>query len=322
MENENRKISNCPNNPNKKRKAENKNFKRFSSFRLASFYKCKLNFFDFTFYLLLFIFYLFPAISNAQKIAVITPDKNSQSQIFAENIEKNLPGNFKITDNSLSETAFNSVIYEKPFNLTTNDSKNIGVRIGCDYFVLIKSDSLRRYSFAQKEFYESYAAIFVVSSRTGHLIFWKIVSREGENIKDSNKFLLDSAKDLSREIAGEIQKNRETKTNKTEEFEELPEANSPAAKNFRPPLPYNRIRPEYTAAANLYSVEATVDILVDVDENGEILQTEIVRWAGFGLDESVAETVRKMNWKPASRDGENLPIRVLLRYNFKKIEDK
>jgi hypothetical protein len=50
------------------------------------------------------------------------------------------------------------------------------------------------------------------------------------------------------------------------------------------------------------------------------MRTQIVRWAGYGLDEAVTETVRRMNWRPATRGGKALPIRVLLRYNFKKIE--
>ncbi len=259
---------------------------------------------------------------NAQKIAIVTPEKNAEAEVFAEKLDENLSEHFKIIDNSLSETAFNSIAYENPFNLTTDNSKNIGLRIGCDYFILIKSDSLRRFSFERKEFYESYAAIFVVGSRSGNLIFWKLLSRESENVGDSNKLLLDSTENLSIEVSEKIKENNETKTNKLKEIRELPDADSPEVKNFRPPLPYKRIRPEYTQAANLYGIEATIDILVDVDENGEILHTEIVRWAGFGLDEAVAETVRKMNWKPASYKGENLPIRVLLRYNFKKIEDK
>ena len=78
--------------------------------------------------------------------------------------------------------------------------------------------------------------------------------------------------------------------------------------------------PPYTALANLYRVTATVDIEVDFDESGVVSHTEIVRWAGFGLDEAVAETVRKMNWRPALKNGKAIPIRVLLRYNFKKIE--
>jgi hypothetical protein len=50
-------------------------------------------------------------------------------------------------------------------------------------------------------------------------------------------------------------------------------------------------------------VTATIDVLVDVEADGGITKIEIVRWAGFGLDESVAETVRKMNWRPAERNG-------------------
>ena len=100
----------------------------------------------------------------------------------------------------------------------------------------------------------------------------------------------------------------------------MPTENSPEAKNFRPPLPYKRIKPPYTRTAYLYSVEATVDVEIDVDETGKISRAEIVRWAGFGLDESVRETIRRMNWKAADRNGKSLPMRVLLRYNFKKIE--
>ena len=83
-----------------------------------------------------------------------------------------------------------------------------------------------------------------------------------------------------------------------------------------------RISPEYTAIADFYNVEATVDISVDIDSDGKILHTEIVRWAGYALDESVTEAVRKMNWRPAERKGKFLPMRILLRYNFKDIEDE
>ena len=47
-------------------------------------------------------------------------------------------------------------------------------------------------------------------------------------------------------------------------------------------------------------------------------RVEIVRWGGFGLDEEVAATIRRMNFHPAERDGERVPVRVLLRYNFRR----
>jgi TonB family protein len=63
-------------------------------------------------------------------------------------------------------------------------------------------------------------------------------------------------------------------------------------------------------------IEATVDVLVDLDVEGEVERVEIVRWAGFGLDDETVNTVRRMHFRPAIRDGAPIPMRVLLRYNF------
>jgi TonB family protein len=264
---------------------------------------------------------LFAAYAQS-KVAVLAPEKNAQSQTFAGELENSLSKNFRVLDGSLSETAFRSAKYEKPFNLSREESKNIGAAIGCDYFLLVKAETLRRYSFSKKEFYESYAVIYAVSSRSGRLVFWKLTNGEAETAEKAERKLFDSIKDLSAEISNKLKiTSREELDEKlTAKLEELPADNSPEAKNFRSPLPYKRIRPEYTKIANLYGIEATVDAEIDVDENGKILNIEIVRWAGFGLDESVTETIRKMQWRAASRDGKNLPLRVLLRYNFKKIE--
>jgi protein TonB len=94
----------------------------------------------------------------------------------------------------------------------------------------------------------------------------------------------------------------------------------PNTPDFRPPMPYRRIKPEYTRTAYLYSVEGTVDLEVDVDDNGKIVHIDVVRWLGFGLDEAAVKAVTDMNWRPAESKGKRLAMRVLLRYNFKKIE--
>jgi outer membrane biosynthesis protein TonB len=44
----------------------------------------------------------------------------------------------------------------------------------------------------------------------------------------------------------------------------------------------------------------------------------VVRWAGFGLDEATVATVRQLHFFPAMRNGAAVPLRVLLRYNFRK----
>ena len=110
--------------------------------------------------------------------------------------------------------------------------------------------------------------------------------------------LYDSAASLASEIAAKI--NTAIKSEIAEPLplalEEVPDPTSPAARNFRAPIPYRRIKPEYTTQAALYDVTATVEILVDLDAAGNIIRTETVRWAGFGLDESVEK-----RWRVAAR---------------------
>jgi len=257
----------------------------------------------------------------AQKITVLTPEKNGQSESFAERFETSLSAKFKILNPSLSEAAFLDSNPEKPFNMTADEAKIIGEAIGCDFFLLVKSENLRRSSFEKKDYFESYAAVYAVSSRTGRLVFWKLKNFNGYNPKDEENLLFDSTAELAKEITERLPNIfKDELKERTVKLEEIPDDNSPDAKNFRTPLPYKRISPPYTAIDNLYSIAATVDIEVDFDENGKILRTNVVRWAGFGLDEAVTETVRKMNWRPATRNGKPLPIRVLLRYNFKKLD--
>src|SRR5438093_6175814 len=88
--------------------------------------------------------------------------------------------------------------------------------------------------------------------------------------------------------------------------------------DLRTPRPYRRLKPPYPAIAAAAEVEAIVDVLVDVDAHGEVGHVEISRWAGYGLDQSVIETVKQMHFFPAMRDGVVIPMRVLLRYNFQR----
>ena len=76
--------------------------------------------------------------------------------------------------------------------------------------------------------------------------------------------------------------------------------------------------PTILATAAKADAEATVDVIVDVGADGEVANVEVVRWAGFGLDEATVATVRQLHFFPAMRNGTPVPLRVLLRYNFRK----
>jgi len=78
------------------------------------------------------------------------------------------------------------------------------------------------------------------------------------------------------------------------------------------------LKPPYPETAARAEVEAIVDALVDIDARGEVGHVEIARWAGYGLDQSVSDTVKQLHFFPAMREGIAIPMRVLLRYNFRK----
>lgn len=280
--------------------------------------KCKV------FLALIFVFGFSFQINAQTKIAVITPEKSDLNQVFAEKLEAEFSGKFKVLNSSFAETAFLSGAFEKPFNLTTEEAKNAGEAIGCNYFLLVDTKIQRRSAFKRDEYYEAYAVVYAVSAKTGKLVFWTLKSFDDNKEKEAEKKLFDSVKNLADEISNKIKIDEKTGIKPSEKLsiEEVPDENSPLAKNFRSPLPYKRISPKYTDIADVYNVEAIVEATVDIGADGKVLNAEITRWAGYGLDESVVEAIKTMNWRAAERKGKPLAMRILLRYNFKDIEDE
>jgi TonB family protein len=106
--------------------------------------------------------------------------------------------------------------------------------------------------------------------------------------------------------------------NAPREIEDISAEENAVQANFRPPQPFRRLHPVYTVEAARAEAEATVDALVEIDAAGEVRDVEIVRWAGFGLDEATVNTIRQLHFRPAMRDGHPIPVRFLLRYNFRR----
>ena len=273
--------------------------------------------------LLLCVFALiFPRHVPAQKVAVLAPDKTDASRAFAWDLENEMIEKVSIQDNLLAAAAFNAAAFGHPYNLTREQSRSVGAAIGCEYLILIRAMTLRRSSSRRPEYYEASASVFVVSSRSGRMVDWRLLRFEASKPAKAERMLAASIAPLARKIASGFKDL--TKSELTEpppaQMEEVPEIGSAAARNFRAPIPYRRLKPKYTSDAYLYDIQATVDIVIDLDASGSIVRTEVVRWAGYGLDESAESAVRAMNWRPAERNGKPLPMRFLVRYNFKKIE--
>jgi len=237
-----------------------------------------------------------------------------------------------IVDQAQSRAAASGSGYQGSLNMTLAEARDLGAAIGCDFFVTGNAQTLRRSSSTNPAYYESSANVFFVHAQTGKLLFWENLDTEADTNEAAEAALLNEINEqfaakfsvAIRRAQEDAQLDRRTRektletATETPPFEDVPEENSSAAKDFRAPQPYRRLRPRYTDEAARFEVEAIVDVTVEIDAEGKVRNVDVVRWAGYELDQSVVETVRQLHFRPATRAGRNMPVRVLLRYNFRR----
>lgn len=234
--------------------------------------------------------------------------------------------NVEAVNRAQSRAAALGVGYAGSLNLTLQEARDLGAAIGCELYFTGEAQTLRRTSTSRAAYVESYASLFLVSAETGRLIFWETFNAEAHTPAEAEQKMLAELRARAARYGETIFKARAADRRErllahereAGAFEEVPEEGSAAAKNFRAPQPYRSLRPSYPDTAARAAAEATVDALVSVDVAGEVKDVEIVRWAGYGLNEAVISTVRQLHFRPALRDGRAIPIRVLLRYNFRR----
>ena len=232
-----------------------------------------------------------------------------------------------LLDRGMSAAAARGVGYAGSLNLTLAEARALGAAVGCDFFITGDAQTVRRSSSERPAYFEAYASVFVVSSQTGRLVLWDRPAAEAGTAGGAEAALLAKLEGGAQLYAGAIgiQAEREERERFSTEGGEAAAVidlstgeGASANRDLREPEPYRRLRPAYTDAAARAEAEATVDALVEVGADGEVSGVRVVRWAGFGLDEEVVETVRRMHFRPAQREGEPVAVRVLLRYNFRK----
>ncbi len=264
-------------------------------------------------------------------VAVIDFGDSSIGRRTAETLATKLgtvPG-INIVDRDLTRSAARGVGYSGSLNMTLTEAHDLGAALGSDFYILGDAQTLRRSPSTGAAYFESYASIFLVSSRSGKLILWRRQKAQAATAAIAETRLLEDISDSSvrnrlvealNRSGQEERLNRELAIEKSVPvIEGAPDDESIAnAQGLRLPRPYRRLLPGYPETAASAEAEATVDVLVDLDEKGEVNRVEIARWAGFGLDEATIETVRQLHFFPAMRNGTPIPLRVLLRYNFRK----
>jgi TonB family protein len=270
---------------------------------------------------------------NSSTVSVLDFGATPFAQKTVERLREQLRATkeLQIADADLTRAAAKGIRYSGSLNLTLSEARDLGAALATDFYILGDAQTLRRSSFSRPVFYESYCSIFLVNARTGELIWWYRPSLQGDKAEETEDRLWSEIVSLgiSARVALAIRRAHHRAEVKLAEqdaagaaellIEEAPDdEKAAAARGLRLPRPYVRMRPEYPQTAALAEAEATVDVLVDVRADGEVGDVRIARWAGFGLDETTVATVRQMHFFPAMKNGSPIPMRVLLRYNFRK----
>jgi len=277
---------------------------------------------------------IFVAQSFAQtpslRIAVLDFGKTATGRAAVEAISLQISNNANVVsvDPDQARAAAAGIGYAGSLNLSLAEARDLGAAIGCDFFFAGEADTVRRSPSSGPAYFDSYASVFIVSARTGRLILWERSVGRRPAAHDAEKELiqeLTAAQTVNRYTAAMVRAIADERVERahaveqgTPVIEAMSDETYETDNGTRPPRPFRRLKPDYPEAAAQAQVEAVVDALVDVDEKGEVGRVEIARWAGYGLDESVLATVRQLHFFPAMRNGRAIPMRVLLRYNFRK----
>jgi TonB family protein len=238
-------------------------------------------------------------------------------------------GEIVVADADLSRAAARGIGYTGSLNLTTTEARDLGAALAAEFYIIGDAQTLRRSSFQTPVYYESYCSIFLVSARSGRLLLWERPSFENKEATNAEAQLSQylSGDDLRRRLLEAVRKAHADERIKRDAppataeavIEEAPDDEKAAEiQGIRTPRPYRRLRPAYPDSAARAEAEATVDVVVDVGTDGEVGDVQVVRWAGFGLDEITVATVRQLHFFPAMKNGTPIPMRVMLRYNFRK----
>jgi TonB family protein len=231
-----------------------------------------------------------------------------------------------VIDRLLLEPALNGVGYDGSINLRTSEARRLGAAIGCDFFVIGKAEVVARSERKNQSHEEAIIAVLLVDGRSGALVFFDFII---EKATSSEAALTGALMKLRAQASGYVERMAEFHAARPlvparpplafERVEEIPAEGSPQAAGFTPPEFLNRVKPDYTDEAGRADISATVEAEAVFQASGEVGSVEVIRWAGFGLDESAVRAIRQLKFKPARRDGKPVSVRAVIQYNFRRV---
>src|SRR5438132_12022321 len=151
---------------------------------------------------------LLTILANAQtssqvRVAVLDFGDTATGGRVANELRRDLPGSNAANgivsiDQNLASAAAHGSGFQGSLNLTTQDARDIGAAIGCDFFIIGEADTVRRSPSTGAAYFESYASIFIVSARTGRLVSWERPLERRDTAEEAEKALLKTTGDGDR----------------------------------------------------------------------------------------------------------------------------
>ncbi len=235
-----------------------------------------------------------------------------------------------MVDQTIVQPALKGIGYDGSINMSRDEARKLGSAIGCDFFVTGKLEAFTRSDRVAEEHEEALIGVMIVDGRTGALAMFDFIdqtastreaavatlikilaTRAGSYVDRMSRFQL---------ARGQLIPSGSGKT-AAESIEDIPEEGSALAVGFAPPEFVNRVKPDYTGAAERADITATVEASAVFRANGEVGDIQILRWAGFGLDESAESAIRQLKFNAATRGGNPLSVRAIVRYNFRRLSE-
>ena len=277
------------------------------------------------------------AAQSPLRIAVIgfTHSQNELSRSLESVLGDSLSRDPRVAliDQSLIRPALAGVGYDGSINMSKDEARKLGSAIGCDFFLLGKAEALTRSEHDNKSYEEAYAGVLIVDGRTGTLAAFDFILNNASTTQAARQSLSKSlggrttgyvdrmTSIRTQTVAGRSGEAMGSRSTALDPVEEMPVDGSQRAEGFKDPEFLNRVKPEYAIEADKADITATVEAMVVLRSNGDVGAIEITRWAGFGLDESAERAIRQLKFNPATRDGNPINLRALIRYNFRRVSE-
>ena len=235
-----------------------------------------------------------------------------------------------LVDQSIVQSALKGIGYDGSINMSGDEARKLGSAIGCDFFVTGKLQTFTRSDRVAEEHEEALIGIMIVDGRTGALGVFDLINEKAATREAAVSALIST---LARRAGGYVDRMSRFQLARSQviasgsgkttadPIEDIPDEGSPLAEGFAPPEFLNRVKPEYNDAAERADITAIVEASAVFRANGEVGEIQIVRWAGFGLDESAVRAIRQLKFKAATREGKPISVRAEVRYNFRRLND-